>query len=88
MLNSPTNEKTFFVENFELRKNGTKNHVPVAVADANATQIMACESETKQFAKTPKKKSKTNINTINDNNNNNKSLWSKKIQGRTRGRKW
>jgi len=47
MLNSPTNEKTFFVENFELRKNGTKNHVPVAVADVNATQIMACESETK-----------------------------------------
>ena len=62
------------VENFELKKNSTKNHVPITVANANATQNMAYESKTKQFAKTPKKKSKTNINTINDNNNNNKSL--------------
>ena len=42
------------VENFELKKNGTKNHVPIVVVDAIAIQNMACESKTKKFAKTPK----------------------------------
>lgn len=35
------------VENFELKKNGTKNHVPDAVADANATLNTTSEFETK-----------------------------------------
>lgn len=59
-------------ENFELKKNETKNYVPCVVVDANTTWNIAYKLETKQFAKTLTKKSKTNIYTINNNNNNNK----------------
>ena len=74
-------------EKFELKKNGAKHFVLVAVANVNATLNTACELETKQFVKTPTKKSKTNIN--NNNNNNNKSPWSpkKKIPGKNKREK-
>lgn len=34
-------------EKFELKNNGAKNHVLVAVVNANATLKIACEPETK-----------------------------------------